>query len=618
MCLCACVWEGLRRGVRVREGRGAGVVGEGSAHPRSACLFAADLIEHLLSPSSSQGQPARRARNAFLQGNFAPVAQETATPVPLTPSSAAAAPLPSALEGVFMRVGPNDALAPTGDFHWFDGAGMVHAVRIKGGRASYASHWVRTARLGAEANAGHPLYTKFGDHRGPLALVHLALGALRARTGVRPPKAAGEGTANTALAFTAGRLLALHEGDLPYALRVACEGVVESLGRAKLVMMSGKDGKPVPSSLTSMTAHPKQDETGFFAISYALDRPGVRYVGLDRDTGAVRFDHPVALPEPVMMHDFAITARYAVLLDVPLVFTPDAMVRSRTAMPFTFKKERPTRFGLLPKHGAAGSGGDPRARLEPRWFTLPGPGVMIFHVANAHETRDGRSVKLAACVFDDFDLDLDGKLAREAKGAAARGEAGNRPDHYARLCEITLDLETGAASRLPLCPLPGDFPRVPDALVGKEARHAYVATMDPASPVPLFSGVAKVDLRKAGKKDAVTAVISHGPHRYGGECAFVPDPARRGEDAGFLVTYVHDESPAAKAASPDGKGKSELVVYDAKSMSPTPVVVLPLPSRVPYGFHVHHMTEAEVRAQAGRPWGVNGVGEEGVGGAREE
>ena len=494
-------------------------------------------------------------------------------------------------------------LRPTGDFHWFDGSGLVHVVRMTGGRATYASHFVRTARLGAEARAGHPLYTKFGDHRGPLALVHLALGALRAATGVRPPKSAGEGTANTALAFTAGRLLALHEGDLPYALRVLCDGALETLGRAALQLTDAK-GKPVGAPLASLTAHPKQDSGGFYAISYRLDKPLVRYVGLDREDGRVRFDVPVALPEPVMMHDFAITARFAILLDVPLVFTPDAMVKSRTAMPFTFKKERPTRFGVLPKHGGSG---------EPRWFTLPGDGVMIFHVANAHETKDGKAIKLYACVFDDFDLDLDGKLARG-------GATGDPPvDHYARLVEITLDLEAGTASRLPLCPLPGDFPRVPDALVGKEARFAYVATMDPTSAVPLFSGVAKVDLRKAGKKDAVVAHITHGPHRYGGECAFVADPARRGEDAGFLVTYVHDESPAAKKASPDGKGLSELVVYDAKSMSASPVTRIPLPSRVPYGFHVHHMSEAEVRAQAGRAWGPRVEAGEGGGvEAREE
>lgn len=55
------------------------------------------------------------------------------------------------------------------------------------------------------------------------------------------------GTANTALEFHAGRLLALNEGDLPFAVRVLCEGAIESIGS---VTMSGKLSHPC-------TAHPK-------------------------------------------------------------------------------------------------------------------------------------------------------------------------------------------------------------------------------------------------------------------------------------------------------------------------------------------------------------------------
>jgi carotenoid 9,10(9',10')-cleavage dioxygenase 1 len=578
--------------------------------PPARCLPDAFSFFSNLSPpihhthqSQQQGQPARRARNAFLKDNFAPIEAETHV-TDLAPTHGA---LPPALDGAFARIGPNPEPARiTGDYHWFDGDGCVHAVRIKGGKASYASHFVRTARRAAEEGAGHALYTKFGDHRGGWALAHMALGALRRLTGARPGRDAGEGTANTALEFLAGRLLALHEGDLPYALQILCDGLVETLGRARLAAPPA-DGKGAASAaptkpLTSLTAHPKKDADGFYAISYRLDaQPFVRYVGLDPATGSVVWDTPVHTRGPVMMHDFAITQHHAILLDVPLVFTPEKMVGSGSSMPFTFDKARGTRFGVMPKRGGC---------ADPVWCELDGPGVMIFHVANAHAV-DEHTILLYACAFDDFDLDLDGKLAREARVEGA-------PDHYARLCEIRLDTRTRTATRRPLCPFPGDFPRVPAALVGREARFAYVATMDPASPVPLFTGVAKVDLKKAGAPaKAVAGHIQHGPHRYGGECAFVPDPARKGEDAGFLVTYVHDESPAARAASPDGRGVSELVVYDAQKMGGTPVARVPLPARVPYGFHVHHMNEAEFRSQVGRPWGVDG-GDGGGVVAREE
>ena len=42
----------------------------------------------------------------------------------------------------------------------FDGDGMVHAVRIKKGKAAYANSWVKTARLKQELRAGRALFPK--------------------------------------------------------------------------------------------------------------------------------------------------------------------------------------------------------------------------------------------------------------------------------------------------------------------------------------------------------------------------------------------------------------------------------------------------------------------------
>lgn len=49
-------------------------------------------------------------------------------------------------------------------------------------------------------------------------LWHAGLAELRRKVGVTP-RGEGEGTANTALVYHAKQLLALHEGDLPYAVR---------------------------------------------------------------------------------------------------------------------------------------------------------------------------------------------------------------------------------------------------------------------------------------------------------------------------------------------------------------------------------------------------------------
>ena len=60
-----------------------------------------------------------------------------------------------------------------------------------------------------------------------------------------------------------------------------------------------------------------------------------------------------------------------------------------------------------------------------------------------------------------------------------------------------------------------------------------------------------------------------------------------GEDDGYLLTYVHDEST----------GVSELVCYDAKTMNPKPIARVKLPQRVPYGFHSNFMNEQQFRNQ---------------------
>ena len=59
----------------------------------------------------------------------------------------------------------------------------------------------------------------------------VALQLLKQRLGVVGGPLEGTGQANTALAFHAGKLLALHEQDLPYGLRVLCNGVIETIGR---------------------------------------------------------------------------------------------------------------------------------------------------------------------------------------------------------------------------------------------------------------------------------------------------------------------------------------------------------------------------------------------------
>jgi carotenoid cleavage oxygenase len=79
--------------------------------------------------------------NSYLQGNFGPVRVEvTVTELPVTGA------IPDHLEGRYVRTGPNPITDPDpATYHWFTGTGMVHGVRLRGGRAEwYRNRYVRS------------------------------------------------------------------------------------------------------------------------------------------------------------------------------------------------------------------------------------------------------------------------------------------------------------------------------------------------------------------------------------------------------------------------------------------------------------------------------------------
>jgi fructose transport system ATP-binding protein len=93
------------------------------------------------------------------------------------------------------------------------------------------------------------------------------------------------GTANTALEFHAGRLLALQEGSLPWHLRVLCDGALETVGACTF------DG----GATRTFTAHPKVDTltSEMMFISYQVDKtPHLTYGVLDADGKPVHVRSP--------------------------------------------------------------------------------------------------------------------------------------------------------------------------------------------------------------------------------------------------------------------------------------------------------------------------------------
>jgi carotenoid cleavage dioxygenase-like enzyme len=450
--------------------------------------------------------------SSYRDGPFAPVDDElTLRDLPTLGE------LPDGLRGVFVRNGPNPRFPTRGRYHWFDGDGMVHAVSLGGGKAHYANRYVRTRGLEVEEKAGQALWSgilepiDFKNPHGPV-----------------------KNTANTDLVFHGGRLLALSWLALePYEVRLpdlASVGPCDFGGTLR----------------SGFSAHPKVDprtgEMMFFSFSVAAP-PYLRY-GVVSAEGKVVHSVPVDLPGARIPHDLAITDRYTILLDLPLLWRSDKLASGKRQL--CFDRETPSRFGIVPRHGDS-----------VRWFEAPS--CYVFHTINAHE--EGDEIVLTACRLADPSARSD-----RPEGTTPRLDF---MELYPYLHRFRFDLATGETREEKLDDVATEFPKMNDRYLGRRARYSYNPRIA-AAPTLLFDGLVKYDLERGTQEHH-----AWGEGRFGGEAVFAPRPGAREEDDGWLVTFVYD-------AADDS---TELHVLDARDVAQPPVARVRMPRRVPIGFH---------------------------------
>ena len=476
-------------------------------------------------------------QSPLLDGNFTPASETTAH----TTLSVAGV-LPEGLRGTFFRIGPNPRFSPKGRYHFFDGDGMVHAVGFSESGVSYSSHWVRTNKFVHEEALGRAAFLNIGEMTGWVGLVKLILEQTRDNLGVLD-LTEGAGRANTKIIGHAGRILALHEGDAPYELEVDEDGAIKTLGRLDF---GGRLSVP-------FSAHPKIDpRTGeLHFCSYDVRKAPHCSVGTLDERGQLVRLIGVDLPEPVLMHDSALTERFNVIVAPSVVFRPKEMVK-RKALPFVVDPEQPLRIGLLPRDSMTQDG--------LRWFELPSGSIV--HTLNAWD--DGDTVHIYACRSDKLDLN---SLMSEDTPVF-------EPDTQSQLFRIILHLTTGEATQELISPagVMLEFPRVREDRQGLPSRFGYCCRFQPEHSLKVTSLV-KVDLR-GNAQNSVVGEITFGPNRFGGECTFVAGESGD-EDDGHLLVHVYDEA----------QDKSTVEIYEAKTMGADPVASIEMPVRVPYGFH---------------------------------
>ncbi|KAL0438791.1 UNVERIFIED_CONTAM: putative carotenoid cleavage dioxygenase 4, chloroplastic [Sesamum latifolium] len=319
-----------------------------------------------------------------LSGDFSPVDE-----LPPTPCEVVQGSLPSCLDGVYLRNGPNPQFIPRGPYHLFDGDGMLHMIKISRGKATFCSRYVKTYKYRVERDIGHPVFPSiFSSFNGLMAsMARMGLSVARVLTGQFDPVINGTGTANTSVAVISGKLYALGESDLPYEIEVTSDGDIRTIGRQDF-----HSSEP----FMRMTAHPKVDPgTGeTLAFRFHLVPPFLTFFRIGPD-GRKRADVPIfTMKSTALIHDFAVTKNYAIFNDGQMVLSPLEILRGRP--PMRVDPVKVPRLGVIDRYAKDESG---------MWW-IDVPGFNMLHAVNAWEEDDGETIVVVASNLSIVDLDL--------------------------------------------------------------------------------------------------------------------------------------------------------------------------------------------------------------------
>ncbi|KAL1612014.1 hypothetical protein SLS60_000237 [Paraconiothyrium brasiliense] len=365
------------------------------------------------------------ATHPYLAGNFAPVTT-TSAPRPVGYSGI----VPDELQGgMYVRNGGNPiSNSDLGrEAHWFDGDGMLTGVwfdRAAAGTQEPTPRFVNQYVLTdlclstfENATLRTPITPSIATLVNPVARLVLIIWSIF-RTAIlillsHLPGSAQAikriSVANTSILYHDGRALATCESGPP--IRVQLPGL-ETVGwydgnrtegeplQERRDDGPGFGGTGVNSWMREWTTgHPKVDPaTGEMMLFHCnFLPPFVHYSLLPREQSQVYPEQSAAMkilnvPVPgcsggKMMHDFGVSKRYTVILDLPLSLSPFNMMKNKPVV--AYEPEKPARFGVFPRQ-------DPSAV---RWFETSG--CCIFHTANTWDEVNSAghtvAVNMLAC-----------------------------------------------------------------------------------------------------------------------------------------------------------------------------------------------------------------------------
>lgn len=313
--------------------------------------------------------------------------------------------------------------------HWFDGDGMLSGVWFERSRThpgqpvvQFVNQFVLTdVYLSAAENSGlrTPILPSISTLVNPASSLLLILWRiLRSVFLVIMSYLPGSqhaikriSVANTGILFHDGRALATCESGPPMRVTlpdletvgwyngIAAEGEVIDQGCGDEQGLGFGGAGPLSWMREWTTGHPKVDNaTGELILFHCNFAPPFVHYSLVPTSASrlvkANLNMGEILNAPVpgcsggkLMHDFGVSQRHTVIMDLPLTLTPLNLMRNRPVV--FYEPEKPARFGVFPR----------RHPELVRWFETSG--CCIFHTANTWDEQDScgnvMAVNMLAC-----------------------------------------------------------------------------------------------------------------------------------------------------------------------------------------------------------------------------
>ena len=339
-----------------------------------------------------------------------------------------------------------------------------------------------------------------------------------------------------------------------------------------------------------------------------------------------------------MMHDFGVSSNHTIILDLPLSLDPINLLKNQPVV--DYDPSGISRFGVFPRYRPD----------SVHWFeTNP---CCIFHTANSWDSKIENSttgehadaVNMLACRLTSAALvfsagDLAAPMPRGPIPSYQQEEEQCRLYYYqfelpsttAAVCETRASekKENVIRHQWALTAIPFEFPSLRDSASMSAAKFIYGCSVSGTTFGAALGRAVKIDslvkvdvqtlvnrgescppaqitgcVDSRSMQDILASKDPEDPIKvfkmpagwYAQESRFVPRANGKGEDDGWLLTYVFDERQLREDGECSPDAKSELWIIDAQNMADL-VGRIYLPQRVPYGLHGHWFSEEDVQGQ---------------------